>query len=63
MPAVQVFTNPSLTELRYKNLRFLITNSPDDENVPAFIEVRMQLEYDSDRFSYGFVACISDRHV
>jgi hypothetical protein len=38
----QVFTNLSLTELHYKDLRFLITDSPDDENVEAFIEVRIK---------------------
>lgn len=27
-----------MTEIRYKNLRFLITNSPTDENIQSFIE-------------------------
>ncbi|CAF0776791.1 unnamed protein product [Rotaria sordida] len=38
MPAAQFLNNPSMTELRYKHLRFLITNSPADENVHSFIE-------------------------
>ena len=36
---VQDFTYPSVTELRYKDLRFLITDTPDDENVQLFVEV------------------------
>ncbi len=35
----QDITYPSITELRYKNLRFLITDSPDDENIQSFTEV------------------------
>jgi hypothetical protein len=35
----QIFNNSALTELRYKNLRFLITDSPDDDNLASFIEV------------------------
>jgi len=38
MPMAQFLNNPSMTELRYKDLRFLITDSPNDENVPSFIE-------------------------
>lgn len=30
--------NPSMTEIRFKYLRFLITDSPTDENIPSFIE-------------------------
>ena len=32
--------NSSMTEIRFKHLRFLITESPADENLPAFIEVK-----------------------
>ncbi len=32
----------SITELRYKDLRFLITDSPDDENVQSFTEVKIK---------------------
>jgi hypothetical protein len=39
MPMAQDFTYPSVTELRYKDLRFLITDSPDDESVQSFTEV------------------------
>ena len=39
MPVAQLFTNLSLTEVRYKDLRFLITDSPNDDNVQSFIEV------------------------
>jgi hypothetical protein len=39
MPMAQFLNNPSMTELRYKHLRFLITDSPNDENVPSFVEV------------------------
>ncbi len=39
MPTVQDFSYPSITEIRYKNLRFIITDSPDDENVQSFTEV------------------------
>jgi hypothetical protein len=35
----QNFTYPSVTELRYKDLRFLITDSPDDDSVQSFTEV------------------------
>jgi hypothetical protein len=45
MPMAQDFTYPSVSELRYKDLRFLITDSPDDENVPSFIEVRIKYNY------------------
>ena len=38
MPITRDFTYPSVSELRYKDLRFLITDSPDDENLPLFIE-------------------------
>lgn len=31
--------DPSVTELSYKDLRFLITDSPDDENIQSFTEV------------------------
>jgi len=34
------FNSPSVTEIRYKTLRFLITDSPDDENIQSFIEVK-----------------------
>jgi hypothetical protein len=39
MPMAQIFNNSALTELRYKNLRFLITDSPDDDNLASFVEV------------------------
>jgi hypothetical protein len=39
MPMAQNFTYPSVTELRYKDLRFLITDSPDDDSVQSFTEV------------------------
>jgi protein tyrosine phosphatase type 4A len=38
MPMAHFLNNPSMTELRYKHLRFLITNSPADENLQSFIE-------------------------
>jgi len=38
MTTTKDFTYPSVSELRYKDLRFLITDSPDDENVQSFIE-------------------------
>jgi len=38
MSTNRVFNHPSHTELRYKNLRFLITDSPADESVQSFIE-------------------------
>ncbi|CAF0902637.1 unnamed protein product [Adineta steineri] len=38
MPMAQDLTYSSVTELRYKNLRFLITDSPDDENIQSFTE-------------------------
>lgn len=34
----QVYNNPSMTEIRFKHLRFLITDSPADENIQSFIE-------------------------
>ena len=34
------YSNLSFTELRYKHLRFLITDSPNDDNIQAFVEVR-----------------------
>lgn len=39
MPITQDFSYPSVSEIRYKDLRFLITDSPDDENVQSFTEV------------------------
>jgi hypothetical protein len=39
MPLAPFLHNPSMTEIRFKHLRFLITNSPADENVQSFIEV------------------------
>ena len=39
MPMAQDFTYPSVSEVRYKDLRFLITDSPDDENIQSFTEV------------------------
>lgn len=39
MPMAQYPNNPSMTEIRYKHLRFLITDSPADESVHGFIEV------------------------
>lgn len=33
-----------MTEIRFKNLRFLITDSPNDENIQAFIDVRQLRE-------------------
>jgi hypothetical protein len=39
MPMAQFLNNPSMTEIRYKHLRFLITGSPAEENLPSFIEV------------------------
>jgi hypothetical protein len=39
MPITRDITYPSITELRYKDLRFLITDSPDDENVQSFTDV------------------------
>ena len=39
MPMAPFLNNPSMTEIRYKNLRFLITDSPADENIQSFIEV------------------------
>jgi len=38
MPMGHSLNNPSMTEVRYKCLRFLITDSPTDENVQSFIE-------------------------
>jgi protein tyrosine phosphatase type 4A len=38
MPITRDITYPSITELRYKDLRFLITDSPDDENVQSFTD-------------------------
>ncbi|CAF1049082.1 unnamed protein product [Rotaria sp. Silwood1] len=38
MPMEHDFTYPSVTEIRYKTYRFLITDSPDDENIQSFIE-------------------------
>jgi len=38
MPMLPIFHNSTMTELRFKNLRFLITDSPADENVQSFIE-------------------------
>jgi hypothetical protein len=52
----QDFTYPSVSELRYKDLRFLITDSPDDENVPSFIEVRIKYNYNI--LSVMFFFCI-----
>jgi len=34
----QHLNHPLMTELRYKHLRFLITDSPADENLQSFIE-------------------------
>jgi len=39
MPITQDFSYPSISEIRYKDLRFIITDSPDDENVQLFTEV------------------------
>jgi len=39
MPMAQYLNNPSMSELRYKHLRFLITDSPADESLQSFIEV------------------------
>ncbi len=39
----QYLNNPSMSELRYKHLRFLITDSPADENLQSFIEVYIKL--------------------
>lgn len=39
MPMAPFLNNPSMTEIRYKHLRFLITDSPADENLPSYIEV------------------------
>ncbi|CAF4913587.1 unnamed protein product, partial [Rotaria magnacalcarata] len=44
MPVAQFLNNPSITELRYKHLRFLITDSPTNENIQSFIETC--LKYD-----------------
>ena len=41
MPSSQDFTYSSVTEVQYKDLRFLITDSPDDENVQSFVEVEI----------------------
>jgi len=38
MPMAQLFNNPSMTEVRFKHLRFIITDSPADENLQSFIE-------------------------
>jgi hypothetical protein len=38
MPMAQYLNNPSMSELRYKHLRFLITDSPADESLQSFIE-------------------------
>jgi len=35
---VSFLNNPSMTEIRFKNLRFLITNSPSDDNMQTFID-------------------------
>ena len=43
MPMAQIFNHPSMTEVRYKHLRFIITNSPADENILGFIEVNAML--------------------
>ncbi len=42
MPMAQNIPYSSITELRYKDLRFLITDSPDDENVQSFTEVKIK---------------------
>ena len=42
MPLAQFLNNPSITELRYKHLRFLISDSPANENIQSFIEVRIE---------------------
>jgi hypothetical protein len=39
MPMAHFLNNPSMTEIRFKYLRFLITDSPADENIQSFIEV------------------------
>jgi protein tyrosine phosphatase type 4A len=38
MPLASFLNNPSMTEIRFKHLCFLITNSPADENIQSFIE-------------------------
>jgi protein tyrosine phosphatase type 4A len=38
MPMAHFLNHPSMTEIRFKDLRFLITDSPADENLPSFIE-------------------------
>jgi hypothetical protein len=40
MPLASFLNNPSMTEIRFKHLCFLITNSPADENIQSFIEVK-----------------------
>lgn len=39
MPMASFLNNPSMAEIRFKHLRFLITDSPADENIQSFIEV------------------------
>lgn len=38
MPTAQLLSHPSMTEIRFKNLRFIVTNSPTDENIQGFLE-------------------------
>ena len=45
MPMAHIFNHPSMTEIRYKHLRFIVTNSPADENIQAFIEVRQHCHW------------------
>lgn len=45
--------NSTMTEIRFKHLRFLITESPADENLPAFIEVKTRTNITID-FSFFF---------
>ena len=51
MSLIHDFTYPAVTELRYKHLRFLITDSPDDESVQSFAEVSI--------FNYFIISIIS----
>lgn len=56
MPTAQLLSHPSMTEIRFKNLRFIVTNSPTDENIQGFLEVN-RVNYRFDRldlsnFSY-----------
>lgn len=43
MPIKHDLSYPAVTEIRYKTLRFIITDSPNDDNIQSFIEVNSKI--------------------